>query len=249
MEKNKRDILILIVLMTFLINYVIYFYIISPKLNNLKNSKSKHEELQEKINTASNLKIQEKTLKEEVEKLTNDTGKISQLMPSKIDTPQLIYDFYNYCKKHNVIGQSIEFQLKENNQELQTKEIDSITNETNQDNQSNQQITEKRSSTLKVLDIALDVYCSKDKLDEFLNDLNNITTRRLNIKLITISQPTQINTEDNLIDEHKQMVQGKLPVKIIFKQYIYLDENDYKNNYDYFNIKVGFDTIGDLFKD
>lgn len=250
MEKNKRDIVVLLVLLTFLINYIFYSNVISPKLNSLKESKNKYNQLQEKINTAINLKIKEKSIKQEVEKLTKETEKLSVLTPNSIDTPQLIYDFYNYCKKHGVVGDTIEFQLEDDKQGEQTQEeLDSKTQETNQDNQNQQQSTEKEN--LKVLDITLDVYCSKEKLDEFLNNLNDITTRRLNIKSITISQPTQINTvvnEENVIDEHTQKIQGKLPVKIVFLQYIYLDGKNYKNNYDFFNIKLGFDKIGDIFK-
>lgn len=252
MEKNKRDFVILITLLTILINYSIFTLIVSSKLNKLKELKNKYNQLQENINTAINLKTNEKNILKEIEKLEKDTVEISQLTPNAIDTPQLIYDFYNYCIKYNAVGDTIQFQLEDNNQQAQLGQIEDLSGNLNQTEQNNQQSTNENSSNFKTLDISLDVYCSRDNIDEFLSNLNAITKRKLNIKSITISQPTEINTvqiEGNTVDEHTQRIQGKLPVKIVFVHYLYFDGNEYKNDYNFFDLKLGFDRIADMFKE
>lgn len=49
MEKNKRDIVVLLVLLTFLINYIFYSNVISPKLNSLKESKTSTTNFKKKL--------------------------------------------------------------------------------------------------------------------------------------------------------------------------------------------------------
>lgn len=272
MDKRKRDIVILVILTAFLVNYVIYFYIIVPKFNDLKNLKNQYNELQQKIEKAKELKAREDKINQEINELIKETEGINILTPNKIDTPQLIYDFYNYCKKYNVVGENIEFQLDENNIETNDdikKIVEGINKEINANSkeeqsnleQQNQTANEnKDSSKFKKLDITLNVYCANDDLDKFLKNLDYITKRKLNVKLISISQvieneanqqqeTEQIDIQNEQeIDEHTKKIQGKLPVKIVFTQYLYIDSSVYENNYEYFDIKIGFEKIGDIFK-
>lgn len=236
MNKNKRDIVVLLVLATFLVNYVLYAYVVDKKLKKLKQLENKYYTLQESINNAIQLKSTQKQLEEEIKDLSIKVQEIDKLIPYSIDTPQLIYDFYNYCKRYNVIGDEIEFKLDEYSE---------TTNET-QVEENQQQINEG----IKRLDIILNVYSSKEDLTMFLNNLDSITERKLNIKSISISQTTSSQTsEEEVTNVEENKFLGKLPIKIVFTQYIYFDQQPHKNinKYTYLDMKIGFKQIQDMF--
>lgn len=257
MDKKKKDIILLIVLTAFLVNYIIYYYIVDNRLYSLRQKQNKYIELEEKINNLVQLSNKEQQLKKEIDLLSEQTRSIEKNIPYNIDTPQLLYDFYNYCKNHNVKGDNIEFQL--DNTQNNTESNENITNSlaintSNQNsnltvnNVSHNNKTESNKLEIKKLNIILRVYSPRNQLDEFLKDLDKVTQRKLNISSIKISSGE--NSAENNLDDAVNS-KNMIAVEVVFYQYIFYDGTEHKNenSYPFFNIKTGFDSISDMIKD
>lgn len=259
MDKKTKKVLLLIFLIFFLANYLLYIRIISLKIDNLNSSKMKYAENEERIEKYIQSKGKLDKIEAEIEELSEKTAQLNKLTVYNIDTPQLIYEFYNYCNEYGVYGDIIEFQLKENsdssnNQTDQTSNTLNNTNANDTQNETNKssQISLKGNNEIqgeKLLKLSIDlsVYCTPAKLDAYLGNLNKITSRMLNVEVIDI---VKVSENNDMINDTSNLKNGDLKVDIKFSHYL-IDDGKYHtndNNYEFFDAKVGFDKIGDMFK-
>lgn len=172
MDKNKRDLMILIAIIFIGINYATYTYFISQKMKSTEAFKNNYIAQAEKL---SEMEVKKETIKQrkkEIEKLKKDTASFSSKIPSKVNTPELIYDFYTACQKYKVIGDSVSFQLLDNSEADKTdkSEDESLSN-----------------ANVYTLTISLKVTGHKIDMETFIKNLNTITKRKLNIKSIALA--------------------------------------------------------------
>lgn len=197
MEKNKRDLMILIAIIFIGINYATYTYFISQKMKSTEAFKNNYITQAEKL---SEMEVKRETIKQrkkEIEKFKKDTASFSSKIPSRVNTPELIYNFYTACQKYKVIGDSVSFQLLDNS------EVDKA------DKGENEILSNANVNTLT---INLKVTGHKIDIETFIKNLNTITKRKLNIKSIALAT---LDSEDK--DETEAKVDGNDNEEILNK--------------------------------
>lgn len=197
MEKNKRDLMILIAIIFIGINYATYTYFISQKMKSTEAFKNNYITQAEKL---SEMEVKRETIKQrkkEIEKLKKDTASFSSKIPSRVNTPELIYNFYTACQKYKVIGDSVSFQLLDNSK------VDKA------DKGENEILSNANVNTLT---INLKVTGHKIDIETFIKNLNTITKRKLNIKSIALAT---LDSEDK--DETEAKVDGNDNEEILNK--------------------------------
>ncbi|BAH06067.1 hypothetical protein [Clostridium kluyveri] len=276
MEKNKRDLMILIALLFVGINYASYTYFIKAQLNSVEQAKNKYITRKKEL---SSIKLKQQSIhtkEKEIEKLKQETADFDSMVPVKVDTPKLIYDFYNGCKSSGVTGQSISFELlneednsgdeNSNNASNTTDNKDSTTSQNNQD-----------SGKFYTLSINLKVTGNKSNIENFIKGLKTITERKLNVKSITISTQNSItsgssnngtdtrnlfpesnssgleeNVNNNQTGEGSTQTSQELLSEIVFYEYIQDSGNgggNLQENYGFYDSeREGFNSISDMFK-
>lgn len=210
MNKERKWIIPSLVILIFLgINCVGYKYFFLPRYKNLLERKEEFTSKEEKI---KKLKATEKKItktKEENEKLKKDIQLMDKLTSNQIDTPQLIYDFYYSCIKYGINGEEIKFDLlpsndtdnEENTNKIEDKKKENIKKEdlSNSKEKSNSSEANYISDGIVRLSINLMVNGDKYKIEKYINNLNSITERKLNVKSIELSSKTEKekNKEEN----------------------------------------------------
>ncbi|MBC2579951.1 hypothetical protein [Clostridium sp. DJ247] len=197
MEKNKKDLMILIVIIFIGINYVIYTYFITSQLDNIKTQKNKYLAQKQKLN---DIKLKKQSIdkkKKDLEKLKKETADFDNVVPTEINTPQLIYDFYTGCKLFGIVGQNLTFQLLDNNTDP-NKSPNTNSSANNNTNTNNTNSTDNKSKQpsgkFYTLTVNLKVLGDKENVENFIKNLGVITKRKLNVKNITISSSENNNT-------------------------------------------------------
>ncbi|WP_411682448.1 hypothetical protein [Clostridium thailandense] len=177
------------------VNYVIYTYFIKNELNSVNQARNKYMTQKQKLSDIKAKKQTIDTKKKELEKLKQKTANFDNMVPVKIDTPQLIYDFYNGCKLYGVTGQNISFQLLGNNNSSNNPNVSSNSNGNNNVNSSNNINRQDTQNNQKFYSLTIDLKITGDKgnVESFIKNLGVITKRMLNIKSISIS-----SIEDNI---------------------------------------------------
>ena len=276
MEKNKRDLMILIAILFIGVNYASYTYFIKTQLNSAEQAKNKYINQKQEL---SNIKSKKQSIyikQKEVDELKQNTADFDNIVPVKVDTPKLIYDFYNGCQASGVTGQSISFQLLNSSSSGTSGE----TSEESDDNTNNETNTNEDNSKGKFYTLTIDLKITGNKanVENFIKGLSNITDRKINVKSITISsleisndesdgqnQSSQNNIPDNVIGNNSQedkdntktetdnsQISNQISAKIIFYEYIQ-DKKDGKDDsagdYAFYDSeKEGFNSISDMFK-
>lgn len=230
MEKNKRDLMILIAILFLGLNYAVYTYFVKNQLNNVSEAKSRYISQQNKLYVLEDKRESIDVKKQEVEKLKQKTTVLDKMAPEIINTPQLIYDFYRQCSKYGITGRSISFQLAGSSSSFNTLEID------------------------------LKIVGNGKKVEDFIRNLGSITTdRRINVKSINIYLPEYENTSKNDdgstgnddIDSNETVSSSSiLGGEIVFYEYIQGNGiGKYPDNYVFYDSeKEGFSSISDMFK-
>lgn len=272
MDKNKRQIIILICLLAFIANYSIYTYYINPRLQKIIDLKKSYEQKLNKLNSLEKEKASIHSLKENVSNLKVESEKLDDMAPREIDTPKLIYDFYNFCRLYGVTGDSIKFQLEA------TSETENNNENTDTNNNNN---SEKNSDLVLVsLTIDLSIKGNKQNIGNMLNNLNSITDRKLNVKNIVLApaemQQSEEGHQNNNINGNSQdvkipnnvqnaqnepSVQGgngvtitnlyEMMANITFVQYIQISNKSYEQfkSYPFFDENdKGFGSFSEMFK-
>ncbi|SQB89768.1 hypothetical protein [Clostridium tetanomorphum] len=218
---------------------------------------------------------------------------MNKVTSNEIDTPQLIYDFYISCIKYSINGEEMKFDLnddkdsehdkKDNSKDI-TLDKSNIENKDISLNTKNYSKEEKYiSNGIVRLSITLKVNGDKNKIEKYINSLNHITKRKLNVKSIKLSSKMDIteeekisekeiasnsyindsesldvnnihNVKDNeVIDKEENnsilVKDDDISAEIVFYQYIKVNEENYDaiRNYDFYNKKIGFKSIADMF--
>ncbi|HEY8892273.1 MAG TPA: hypothetical protein VIM70_18725 [Clostridium sp.] len=197
MNKTKKQIIFLILIITVGICYSINTYIITPEKLVIKQKAKEIQDYTQKLKLL-------KSKSDEVVKLTMENKKLKEVADSigdvtvkDIDTPQLIYDFYNSCIDYGIKGEDLVFQLvdsaakgaeptsgttsstTENNTTVNTQ-TNITTNKANDINKT------KVVSDLLILTIELKVSGDKNNVEKYIRNLNGLTTRKINVKSIKI---------------------------------------------------------------
>ncbi|WP_416175895.1 hypothetical protein [Clostridium sp.] len=243
MEKNKRDLMILIAIIFIGVNYIIYTYFIKSQLDYVNETKQNYALKQKKLNDLENEKKSIDIKKKEIEDLKKQVVSYDVMVPKIVDTPQLIYDFYNQCSLYNITDSRINFEL-----------LDS---------------TEVGNSNFHRLEVDLKIEANKQDVEKFIENLNSITSRRLNVKEIKMYLPSYEDTtkgengssevddsestdlfEDSDLEDSYFEDSDLLGAEITFNEYIKGDyKTVYPKNYVFYDSeKEGFGSISDMFK-
>lgn len=266
MNKNKKEILILIIIIFIGTNYAIYELFMVPRLNEVENVKKIYEQNQKKLVDAYKKKTTLNNLKKDNEQMKEKISQLDNLTVKSMDTPQLVYDFYTACKKYGIKGNSVNFvvdtsvqtnsnNVNSNNTQNNTNSNSNGSSSVNEGGDTNSQQSNDNSNEnggLTKLTITLKVEGNKDKVDKFLRNLSSITSFKLTVISINIQAiENQVPTvpfsnikSDNIIDSNE------MSAEIIFYQYILSDNSSVKNDkqYDFYNGNNGFDSISDMIK-
>lgn len=173
--------MILIAIIFIGINYGIYTYFVSKQMESVAAFKNDYITKEEKISEMEVKKALIAERKKEIEKLKKQTADFNKKAPVKVNTPELIYDFYIACKEYEVTGDSISFQLIEGDTENKSSQVDNY--------------------SVYTLTINLKVIGNKNNMEKFIKNLNDITTRKLNVKSITLASLVNEDKEKELIDK------------------------------------------------
>ena len=277
MDKNKKELIVLILLLFIGANYLIYHYYLVPLQNKLVLEKKKYTQALALGNETNSKNNKLKQLQQTQEKLKNDSATLETLTVKEIDTPQLIYDFYNSCKKYGITGDDVSFDLNGTADQSQSSNTVSQQN-TNQQTGNNSQNTNnasdksKSGNKLLKLSITLNVNGDNDNMENYIRNLNTITNRKLNVKSIelksigtqnvsinpsTLTQLPQITGSNSTVQSTPQLPQvqvtpgtSRLSATIVFYQYLLTDgkEISNKDSYDFYHENIGFDSIAKMFK-
>ena len=235
MEKNKRDLMILIAILFIGLNYVIYTYFIVYKLDTVKQAKSKYVLKTKKLNSLKAKKKSIETKQHELKKLKEETSSFDSMVPTQIDTPQLIYDFYKGCKSFGVNGQNISFELL------------------NGDNSSNN----SNNNNFHTLIIDLKITGNKANIENFIRNVKSITIGSSDEEEADNDELKSSDDEVNTDNINKSVDNSKkngdeLPGEIVFYQYVQGSGNintKVPNDYIFYDSqKQGFNSIADMFK-
>lgn len=265
MEKSRSAIIISFLLVFIIINFCLYKFYIEPSIETLNNKKVEYEEKTNKVEKLIAEKNEIEKLEIEIGKLKNEIKEIDKLVPHSADTPQMIYDFYNACEKYNVSGETISFEINEEEKEKEDKTISNTEEKGNEENNTNK---------FRKLEIKLDIVGEKENLFKFISNINNITERKINVKTINIGsyEKAESNNEEISQDENKSVddileeiddIQNQvigngndisnnpgLETEITFYYYIQLDEKAEKElkEYEFYKKPMGFNNVFDMFK-
>jgi type IV pilus assembly protein PilO len=259
MDKAKKQLIILILLVFFGANYAITEYAVIPGINALKSTQAEYLELVAKLNNLTEKNKQIEDLRAEIQKIKEDVAELDRIAPKGIDTPQLVYDFYNACLDYGITGETISFELREQGQE---------NNQQNPDQQQEAQKANEPNQTVYLrLSINLKVKGDKVYIEEFLRNIDGITERKLNVKSIAITASSDQGGEagNNTFDPNVQLVTPEeefngqnfefidayeIAANIVFYHYVQLDGQEYERikKYDFMDTEIGFESISDMFE-
>jgi type IV pilus assembly protein PilO len=240
MDKNKIELIALILIITLGINYGAYSLYLIPHYQKVKEAKVKYETAIARLADLRKKSNQAKQLKADNEKLKEAVAKLEEMAPKDIDTPSLIYEFYRAVSRFGITGEDVSFQLN-------TEKSSTVSQNSNAGagNSANNAGTTNLEPQLLTLGITLRVSGESSRIEEFLKNIDTITSRRLNVKSVTLS-----------VKEISTVIKGKPEAKvqnlvavIVFNQYILVDGSGKGSNrdYEFFDEKIGFDKIFDIF--
>lgn len=270
-DKTKKQLIVLILLVFFGANYAIANYAIIPKMNQLKAAQAEYQTQQARLNHLIEQKKKIGELEAELENINRQVAELNNIAPPSIDTPQLVYDFYNACLDYGLTGESISFELREQaqgnnpNPAAQTQEQQGDTNAQGTSQQTNNASVNVR------LSINLKVKGDKISIEEFLKNIDKITDRKLNVKSIAITVPKTENKQgtNNIYNPEVEMITPEnelygqnlagsfdfldayeITTDIIFYHYVQLEgqERERVKQYDFEDTEIGFESIADMFE-
>ena len=210
MSKNKRDIIVLIVLVFVSLTVGLYQLYFQPLMSEVEVAKVDYDKLQDN-GKAFNLKNSElKTLETGLAKSKDAAKELDSISVTTIDTPQLTYDIYNACKKYGIKGEDLIFTLQASvvgttaNTGTTTNSTDNSTNSGNSTSTADSSNGKAGANTpaapakvLSKLAVNLKVIGDKNKIDLFLKNLNSLTSRRLTVISITLNATSKAATQGN----------------------------------------------------
>lgn len=237
-------------LITFLIyiffigaNYLLFSYYVLPLIQDAKAKTDKYDPSIEQLESLLRDKKMIKQIEQEIDDLNKKVENYDQSVPTDIDTPQLIYDFYKYCNKYSITGKTITFELNEiSNNDEDSEIVEEIKKDVEETKRvkiknKNQEVSKEaeNNSNYLELEIKLSIRGDKKNVIKSLYHLDTITQRKITVKNISLEPELNSN-----------FIQGL----IVFNQYIQANkERPTKNKeYVFYNEPNGFNNISDMFK-
>lgn len=159
-KKNSKIIKIIsFIFVTIVINFLLYDFYVIPKYKRLLSIKNNYKKKEERIALINKNKSNIDSIKESNEALNDNINNLKKLVPNKIDTAALSYEFYNSCITYGISGDEIKFELPQygNTAEPLTK-----------------------------LTINLKISGTNDKVTAYIANATNITERKLNLKSVAL---------------------------------------------------------------
>lgn len=271
MNKKKIGIIIAIVIVFAMINGVTYKLYAMPKIATLNSQKKDYDVKKKKADDLIIKKNSIAKIEDEIIKLKDETKDIDQLVPYSVDTPQLIYGFYTACKKYNLVGKTISFEINSNTtgatsttgtaSTTGTTATTATTDKTSTTDAAATKDTATKDSKFTKLEIKLTVVGKSADLVKFLDNIDSITERRINVKNIKITAfvednkdaadtKTNTNLKSNATLQPSQIGSDLLNAEFEFYHYVQIDETQASKikEYEFYNNPVGFKNISDMFK-
>lgn len=273
MNKKKIGTIIAIVIVFVMINGVTYKLYAIPKIVALNSQKKDYDVKKKKADDLIIKKNSIEKIEDEISKLQDETKDIDQLVPYTVDTPQLIYGFYTACKKYNLVGKTISFEINSDTtgatSETGTADTTGTTGTTSTTDPTNAAANTTASTTASTtkdskftkLEIKLTVVGKSADLVKFLDNIDSITERRINVKNIKITAfveenkdtagtKTDTNLNSNAILKPSTIGSDLLNAEFDFYHYVQIDENQASKikEYEFYDKPVGFKNISDMFK-
>jgi len=266
MNKTKKQIIFFILIVIVGVCYSVSTYIIIPK-KVLLDKKAKDVQAQSlKLQSLKSKSSEVVKVKAEVAKLKEVANSIKDFATTDINTPQLVFDFYTSCTQYGIKGEDLIFQLADSNANAQdtnktaTSDNTTVNDKTgatsNEANSSNN--ATKTTTNLLKLTIELKVSGDKNKVEDYIRNLNALTLRKINVKSIRleaiIGSSAGVNgaTTNTLTpaDTLAVTVSNQVTADIVFNQYIYTENKDIvrSSNYSFYDEKTGFTNFSDMFK-
>lgn len=235
-NKSKIELLLLIALLFLGANYGIYSYYLKPNYEKALNEKNRYLDKKRYLDKLNSDKSNLVNLKKEAETLKIESSKLNDLIIKQLDTPQIVYDFYNACLKYKISGKSLKFELNNNSKDKSTNLKENF-----------------KDVSLVKLSIYLKIDGEKNNIENFIRNLNSITGIHLSVKNVSLKSNAYIIDNKNVnipIEENSQISKDNISADIIFYQYLLLDGTEYNNlkKYDFFNGADGFNSISDMIK-
>ena len=265
MEKTKKQILLFIIIIIVGVGYVINEYIMAPKKLLIQEKSIQLEADKQKLNLLTSMISDVSSLNEEVAKLKKEAESIEEVTVKDINTPQLIFDFYNSCKDHGIKGENLVFQLADGdtNVDETTSEATDITDENADENQTevvtegvttentNNDISKiEATSSLLKLTIDLKVSGDKDKVEDYIRSLTTLTSRKINVKSIKLEATVAETITDEATGEETDQLTNEVNADISFNQYIFSNDEEIirLKNYSFYDENIGYSNFADMFK-
>lgn len=239
-KSNKGMITFLIIAIALSLNYLVYQYIFLPKYNDLKAIKTEYTNKENKLEELVIIKTNIEKVKSENQVLKKSIEEIDKLIATEIDTPQLVYDFYESCKKYSIQGEEVKFFLGSKESSKDGEEVEKKEEENEKEN-------------IVRLEILLKVNGEKNNIENYIRNLDKITKRRLNVNNIRLSskEVEDGSTASNEPNESITLIRSDyIEAEIGFYHYLRLSDEEMKEiqKYDFYPNTIGFDSIPAMFR-
>lgn len=212
MDKKQIEIIILILLITFGINYSFYSYYMSPKYEALQNQKIKFDEVKLKLAQLKAKSVQLQKAKEEEERLKIELNDFDERFPKAIDTPQLIRDFYDSLQRFGLTGSEIIFGKEKNPVNILPQGDGKGNAQGNSNAQSSNNVGD-----ISAMSITLKLSGSLNNIEDYIKNIDSITKRKLNVKAVSIT----LKDSGSKLSSKSPINSGAIyNAEIVFNQYL-----------------------------
>jgi hypothetical protein len=199
MDKKKFEILILIIIVAFGLNYGLYEFYLKPQQQSLRNLeesyKNKKREIRDLKNKVDALQLLEESIEERL-KSSGETGELGEA----VDNQKLIRDFYAACQQYGVQGDTL---IIANDQAAPIE--GNIEEESAEDNLN--PITDN----LKAKTIVLTFSGEKAKVENFIKNIRNVSSKKLILSSVDLaSVDTQGFNINNTEETATEVITGNV---------------------------------------
>ncbi len=199
MDKKKFEILILIIIVAFGLNYGLYEFYLKPQQQSLRNLeesyKNKKREIRDLKNKVDALQLLEESIDERL-KSSGETGELGEA----VDNQKLIRDFYAACQQYGVQGDTL---IIANDQAAPI--------EGNIEEGSAEDNLNPITDNLKAKTIVLTFSGEKAKVENFIKNIRNVSSKKLILSSVDLaSVDTQGFNINNTEETATEVITGNV---------------------------------------
>ena len=226
-KKEYKNIVLLLCIIFAALNYMLYIYTFSPKINNLNDLKEeylRHSETKEMYETKL---VKKNNLEKEIEELEPYVIQFEQMVLPELDTIQMAYDYYIFFKKQEVFGDKLYIDL------------------------AREQAQEEK-SLYDHNEITVTVNLEKTKLSKLLQNLMNASSQIVFLQSIAIDVSKEEIEEHEAIDESSISyinIDEYIIATFIFRNYVN-GQSIISNNrieYSFYENQENYNSLTELF--